>query len=322
MADTELMSVDPDYEKYNEEQASFANDTLTSDEPTVSEAQPQTLPLSSQPTGEIPVTLVTPGTAPAAAAAPITDADPVGVTPAPIPWWYDADDPWDDLFIDKKKMPGIWEVINGETVRDIDKKKAKATDAAKLTDLGNSPAKFSAIGRIYTRRDWVELQERIPKILPDHGKEKRAVSIYHPAIALLGVLEVYITRATSPLVKNGIMEMTIEFTEIAKEAPTVSEINKEDVDKSNAAEVLLTAANAAQLEPQFSVDRSLWRDPSQKKKSTGSVPLPLGPNDFARIKGESPSTLVNGSTVKGTRGAADGVDNKGRPLYQGQLPRS
>lgn len=138
-----------------------------------------------------------------------------------LEYWEDDSDPWDDLYLGADRMPGIWEVQSGEAVRDIDTKKAKDKDSARVRDLGGQPIKFSATGRLITRDQWRELQRVLPTLNPrTSGGLKSPVAIYHPAVALLGVTTVYITKVTAPKLDNGICEITIDMTEWSAPKPT------------------------------------------------------------------------------------------------------
>jgi len=118
-------------------------------------------------------------------------------------------------------MPGIWEITGGECARQVDHKKTKDKDGARIKDLGLLPPRFSARGRMCTPEDWDALQQIIPDINPrKKGGPKFPLSIFHPAVALLGVNTIYVERIRPPELKDGILEIQIDMIEFAEPKKT------------------------------------------------------------------------------------------------------
>lgn len=137
-----------------------------------------------------------------------------------LEWWDAVEAPWDRLKIGADVMPGIWEITQGECMRQVDHKKTKGKDGAHIKDLGVLPARFSARGRMISYDDWVKLQEVLPKLNPRNaGKLRSPFTIYHPAIALLGITTVYVERVRVPTVRNGILELNIDLIEWVEPKP-------------------------------------------------------------------------------------------------------
>lgn len=131
-----------------------------------------------------------------------------------LEFWDDWEAPWDTLYLNADRMPGIWEIQSGECARQMDHKKTKDKDKAVVKDLGSLPVKLTATGRLISREDWVELQRVLPLLNPRfNGGLKTPVSIYHPVSALLGISTVYITRLAAPTLSNGILSMNIDMIE-------------------------------------------------------------------------------------------------------------
>jgi hypothetical protein len=131
-----------------------------------------------------------------------------------LAYWDDEDAAWDLLYLNEQLMPGVWEIVSGECSRQVDHKKTKDKDGAKIRDLGLLPARFTAKGQIVTREDWRALQAMLPIINPrTPGKERSPLTIYHPAITLIGVQIVYVEKLRVPEVKKGILEVQIDLLE-------------------------------------------------------------------------------------------------------------
>lgn len=135
--------------------------------------------------------------------------------------WDDSSAPWDRLQLGTFVMPGIWEITGGECARQVDHKKTKDKDGARIKDLGLLPPRFSARGRLVSPEDWDALQQIIPDINPrKNGGPKFPLSIFHPAIALLGVSTIYVERIRPPELKDGVLEIQIDMIEFAEPKET------------------------------------------------------------------------------------------------------
>lgn len=128
--------------------------------------------------------------------------------------WDEQDAPWDKLQLGTHVMPGIWEITSGQCERQVDHKKTKNKDGARIKDLGLLPPRFSARGKLCSREDWTKLQQIMPDIHPKKkGGIKFPLAIFHPAVALLGVAQIYVERVRAPEVRDGILEIQIDMIE-------------------------------------------------------------------------------------------------------------
>lgn len=135
-----------------------------------------------------------------------------------IPHWDDPDAPWDKLTLGVHVMPGVWEINGGECVRQIDEKKGKDLDHARIRDMGLKPPRLQARGRLVSREDWEQLQRVLPDMHPRKpGGIKQPLKIYHPAAALLGITTVYVDRIRPPEINNGVLELAIDMIEWSDE---------------------------------------------------------------------------------------------------------
>lgn len=158
----------------------------------------------------------------------VFDPDPAG-----LEHWEDPGDPWDVLVINGKPMPGIWEIESCERRHKLDKKKSPKKDGANVEDLGRLTTKVTARGQLYCKPaalrgpgdadHWGELQKRLEEINPRvNGKLRAPLTIYHPAIAITGITTVYLECVRSPRIRDGIMEISLEFQEYTAPKATKS----------------------------------------------------------------------------------------------------
>lgn len=146
--------------------------------------------------------------------------------------WEADDSAWDRLQLGTFVMPGVWEITGGECARQVDHKKTKDKDGARIKDLGLLPPRFTARGRMLakkknqtTKSDWESLQEILPDINPrKKGGPKFPLSIFHPAVAVLGVNTIYVERIRPPEIRDGILEISIDMIEFAE--PKATNISK------------------------------------------------------------------------------------------------
>lgn len=133
---------------------------------------------------------------------------------AGLPHWDDPGAPWDRLTLGVHVMPGVWEINGGECARQIDEKKGKDLDHARIRDTGLKAPRLQARGRLVSREDWEQLQRVMPDIHPKKpGGIKHTLKIYHPAAALLGITTVYVDRVRPPEIQNGVLELAIDMIE-------------------------------------------------------------------------------------------------------------
>jgi hypothetical protein len=101
---------------------------------------------------------------------------------------------WDKLVLGGVVLPGVW-TVDARIALDIDIAKQKGS-LPTLTDNGYRPAQIKAVGKVWTKDQWDELQELLPEILPSKRSTVRdSFDISHPATSLIGVKSVIITEA-------------------------------------------------------------------------------------------------------------------------------
>ena len=183
--------------------------------------------------------------------------------------WDEPEAPWDRLMLGGHVMPGIWEITSGECARQVDHKKTKNKDGARIQDMGLLPPRMSARGRMVSVEDWEMLQQIMPDIHPKHaGGLKFPLSIFHPAVAVLGVSQVYVERVRPPEVKDGVLEFTIDMIEWSDQ-PKPTKVKKSVETKTDADVAImvaqlrgagqfhtstLQAANISYLPPEYTAD--------------------------------------------------------------------
>jgi hypothetical protein len=155
--------------------------------------------------------------------------------------WDEPEAPWDRLQLGPHVMPGIWEITSGECARQVDHKKTKDKDGARIHDMGLLPPRLSARGRMVTVEDWEMLQQIMPDIHPKKkGGIKFPLSIFHPAVAVLGVLQVYVERIRPPEIKDGVLEISLDMIEWSDQPKPTKIKNK--VDPATDADVAIMVA--------------------------------------------------------------------------------
>lgn len=170
-----------------------------------------------------------------------------------LPHWEDPEAPWDKLTLGVHVMPGVWEITGGECFRQIDEKKSKDKDSARIRDMGLRPPRLQARGRLalYTPSgdltdEWDRLQQVMPDINPKKpGGLKQPLSIYHPAAALLGITTIYVERVRPPEVQDGILELAIDMIEWTAEPKKTKVASKAKVATSQDTAIMVEQLRGA-----------------------------------------------------------------------------
>lgn len=130
-----------------------------------------------------------------------------------IPHPEDDGDAWDTLILGNFAMPGIW-TVDGFAERVIDVKKPKGQDGARFKDEGYKPSDLMLVGQIIDRTEWKTMTEALKDIHPrKKGSANEPLACEHPALAYLGVSNVYVTKVFGPRVRDGIIEVRIAVLE-------------------------------------------------------------------------------------------------------------
>jgi len=138
----------------------------------------------------------------------------------PIKYWANDPEAWDLLVLAGETMPGVWNV-SYTLKRDLDIKKSKGTNGARLTDHGYEATEITLTGRMTEQAEWEQLQAMVPKLHPNRPTDPRApVTIAHPATDFARIGQIYIAQVGSPELDNGILTVRITgFEAVPKPSP-------------------------------------------------------------------------------------------------------
>jgi hypothetical protein len=119
-----------------------------------------------------------------------------------------ATDPWDTFWLGTRQLPGVCDVKPGSVARlQIDRKKPKGSDGARLTITGYDPREFQVTCEICTVDQWNELQDIVDVYWTIPGKTRNtaqvAISVYHPNLQWLKIYSAVLAGIT-PLVPGSI----------------------------------------------------------------------------------------------------------------------
>jgi hypothetical protein len=147
--------------------------------------------------------------------------------PASVPFWDDTlltlemgaeVSAWDQVLIAGLALPGLCTVRSKKHKR-IDIQKKKGTDTARMVFTGYDPGEIVVSVRIWTKAQLAQLQQIIPVIRPKtDGKSLKALDIYHPSLALVGIHSVVVDTIDTlePTPVKGIWQMAIHCLEYNK----------------------------------------------------------------------------------------------------------
>lgn len=201
-----------------------------------------------------------------------------------LPHWEDTTAPWDTLRLGVYVMPGVWKISGEGCARQVDHKKTKNKDGARIKDLGVLPARFSARGQMVSADDWAQLQVVLPDINPKKkGGLRFPLAIFHPAVAVLGITTIYVERVRPPEIDDrGILEISIDIIEWTAE-PKATKTSKAPalpagyvgIDEDKA---ILQAQNANWVQRRAGITGNA----QQTTNENGETP----DQEFARLTGE------------------------------------
>jgi hypothetical protein len=121
--------------------------------------------------------------------------------------------PWNVVKLDGSPLPGRAEVVGGAAARKVDVKTPAGGDGAGITDRGLEPARFKIRVSLWTAKHLEAWEQLVPRLNPRAGKGGlRKTSIYHPALATIGVSEVCIASisALQPGSTAGVWQAEID----------------------------------------------------------------------------------------------------------------
>lgn len=136
-------------------------------------------------------------------------------SPAPfVPYWESDPDVWDTCLLGQIELPGVARV-DVKRGLDIDKKKAKGKDRARLTIQGRRPADVTITVRLLGQESFGAMVDILPRLepKPDAKPESDCWDIAHPVAAMRGVQSVMIEEIEGPQLVDGILEVKIKCVE-------------------------------------------------------------------------------------------------------------
>jgi len=127
---------------------------------------------------------------------------------------------WDYLVLGGYQIPGVLEEPpKVEPSRKADKKNGPGLDGATLTWQGYEPPDVTFKILIWKQEQWEAWQELYPLILPRPGKPPAApFTAEHPALAVVGIFEIAITKISAPerASQRGVMRITVQGVQWVK----------------------------------------------------------------------------------------------------------
>lgn len=142
-------------------------------------------------------------------------------------------DPWDTFFLGARQLPGECELQGAQVARiEVNKKKGKGLDGARITLTGYDPREFQVVCQIATPEQWSELQDIVDIYWRIPGKASNlsqvTLTVGHPGLAFLKIYTAVLVGVTPPL--PGKIDGTKAVTFSFLEAPQVTK--KKNVTKS------------------------------------------------------------------------------------------
>jgi hypothetical protein len=128
-------------------------------------------------------------------------------------------------------MPGQW-IVEGKADRKLQVKARKGDDGSLITDNGCNNAELTLIGRIATRTELDELRAALRQIYPrlskggDDVRPRKATTIVHPALSLLGISSVFVQALHVPTIDNGIVSQRIDVVEWIEQTKEVKKVKQ------------------------------------------------------------------------------------------------
>lgn len=142
------------------------------------------------------------------------------------PFWEDVPDAWDTITIAGSAMPGLALVTGSGIGRQIDVKRSPGRDGARLRDRGYENAEFEIEIRVWEAGQLEDLQRRLEELHPKRrGGTRNPLDVAHPALAILGVTSMYVKRIGMPVIKGGVLSITlscVEWYQTPRPRPTIS----------------------------------------------------------------------------------------------------
>ena len=129
--------------------------------------------------------------------------------------WNPIESPIDYFILQGQKSPGISRVEKAGSPRKWDERGGYGASGSVLVFMGRRLSAFDAIVELYTPQDWADwaafkpLVDRLP-----FSKRPRALDIYHPYLADLGIKSVVVVDCLQPVpLELGGHSITIQLQE-------------------------------------------------------------------------------------------------------------
>jgi hypothetical protein len=142
-----------------------------------------------------------------------------------------ADDPWSSFWLGTRQLPGECSISQSQVARlEVNKKKGKGIDGARITVSGYDPREFSVVCQIATPAQLAELEDIYDVYWVVPGKVRNltqiAVSVYHPGLAMLKIYAAVLVGISIPV--DGKIEgaKNVTFTFQESTLPTVKNVTK------------------------------------------------------------------------------------------------
>jgi hypothetical protein len=122
---------------------------------------------------------------------------------------------WDTIYLDGEEFPGRVDV-EAEIERKVDVRRIRGRDGGRITDPGLEPTTVTLTFLAWTAEHFTALRGLIPRFAARQRLRDRApLDIYHPALAPLGITQVYVTKvgAVKPSTQKGLWEMRVTAIE-------------------------------------------------------------------------------------------------------------
>lgn len=138
-----------------------------------------------------------------------------------IPDWFESSDAWDRVIIGGRALPGLSKA-DATAGRKIDVKSVRGKDGARLRDGGYTPAKVTVECIVWESADLGALSEALERLQPRGGASRAPVQIAHPALAAIGISQVYVESISAPVLDKGKLTTKLTFVEWTETPPTTN----------------------------------------------------------------------------------------------------
>ncbi len=115
-----------------------------------------------------------------------------------------ATDPWDTFWLGKRQFPGECTLVPGDVSQlEVNTKKGKGQDGARITLAGFESGKFRVDVQIATPEQWEELQDIVDVYWRNPGKTSNlsqvSLSVYHPGLAFVKIYTAVLYGVSPPV---------------------------------------------------------------------------------------------------------------------------